>query len=168
MGAFLRRSSRQAMKALLKRFPTLEELKLDPREVDVWALREFQLEQLGILRKISPFPGLQNVDPDFEILQRMFESTSSMQEGDDGLAPIASSSQSQPGNVQELECFLSDLSEVEEDSGKSERPVLATDASSDLLPLYVSTLMYCMLCECLLDAQILFIQHKDCEMSSFS
>ncbi|KAJ3858381.1 hypothetical protein EV359DRAFT_87828 [Lentinula novae-zelandiae] len=128
MRASLQCSSCQAMKALFKRFPTLEELKLDPREVDVWAPREFQLEQLGILQKISPFPGLQNVDPDFEILQRMFESTSSMQEGNDGLAPIASSSQSQPGNIQELEYFLSDLSEVEENPGKSERPVFATDA----------------------------------------
>ncbi|KAJ3895973.1 hypothetical protein GG344DRAFT_61738 [Lentinula edodes] len=143
MSVSLRRSSRQAMKALLKRFPTLDQLKLDPRAVDVWAPREVQLEHLGILRKISPFPGLQNVDPDFEILRDMFESsyeTSSTHEGasdmnSSGLA-VAESSQSQPGyhrlevgdNNQDFECFSSDRSEIEEDTVKSEGLILATDS----------------------------------------
>ncbi|KAF9025383.1 hypothetical protein BDP27DRAFT_1351787 [Rhodocollybia butyracea] len=69
----VRRSSRKAMVALAQRFPLLKDLKLSPDQVNVLDPLEVQLMHVGIIRHFSSSQDLQNIDPDFAVLERHFD-----------------------------------------------------------------------------------------------
>ncbi|KAJ3858309.1 hypothetical protein EV359DRAFT_69113 [Lentinula novae-zelandiae] len=122
----LRRSARQAMKLLTKRFPLLSNIQLNPGKVDVLAPRHVQLQQVGLLRHLTQHDGLQNTDPEFNILEQSLNAGfSGYEEVDFEALEDLDNNRAAPGTAPMDE----HMQEVDNDTGGTQ-----TDSSEDWTP----------------------------------